>query len=54
MKIYRFLLHHMTFLTVWFKSAIIYKNAAIPTTFESKSSAFIIVMLSPAVWWYLK
>ena len=37
------------FLTVFSRSAIMNKKAAIPTTFESKSSVFIIVIESPAV-----
>jgi len=34
--------------TVCSRSAIMYKNEAIPTTLESKSSGFIMLMLSPA------
>lgn len=43
-----------TVLTVVSKSAKMYNNEAIPTTLESMSSASIIVIESPAEWWYLK
>lgn len=42
-----------TFLSEFYKSAIIYRKAAMPRTLESISSEFMMVIESPPVWWYL-
>ncbi len=47
------LIDELTDLSDTYKSAIMYKKDAIPKTLESISSGFIIVIESPAVWWYL-